>query len=66
MLEKLKPYTKSIIAGLVGLLQILQLVVQLSPGGFSPEDVSSIITAIIVALGGTAAVYQFPNKEKQL
>lgn len=64
-MEKLKPYTKSIIAGVVGLLQILQLVVQLSPGGFSPEDISSIITAVIVALGGTAAVYQFPNKEKQ-
>jgi hypothetical protein len=64
MIDKLKPYTKSIIAGVVGLLQILQLVVQLSPGGFSTEDVTSIITAVIVALGGTAAVYQFPNVKK--
>jgi len=64
MLDNLKPYTKSIIAGVVGLLQILLLVVQLSPGGFSTEDISSIITAVIVSLGGTAAVYQFPNKEK--
>lgn len=64
MIDKLKPYTKSIIAGVVGLLQILQLVVQLSPGGFSTEDVTSIITAVIVALGGTAAVYQFPNRSR--
>jgi len=66
MLDNLKPYTKSIIAGAVGILQILQLVVQLSPGGFTTEDITSIIGAIILALGGTAAVYQFPNKERQL
>ncbi len=61
MLEKLKPYTKSLIAAFVGLLQIAQLAVQLSPGGFGPDELSSLIGAVIIAIGGTAAVYQFPN-----
>lgn len=65
MLEQLRPYTKSIIAGLVGLLQILALYVTLSADGkLSPEDVNALIGAVIIALGGTGAVYQFPNKEK--
>lgn len=62
-LEQLRPYTKAIIAGVVGLLQIVQLAVQLSPNGLSPEDVSTIIGAVILALGGTALVYQLPNKK---
>lgn len=63
MLDKLKPYTKAIIAFVVGGLQVAQLAVQLSPDGFSPEEYSTIIGAVILALGGTAAVYQFPNRK---
>lgn len=62
-MEQLKPYTKAIVAFIVGLLQIAQLAVQLSPDGFTPEEVSAIIGAVILAIGGTAAVYQLPNKE---
>lgn len=64
MLDQLRPYTKSIIAGIVGVLQIAQLAVQLSPDGFTPDEVSTIIGAVILAVGGTAAVYQFPNTKE--
>lgn len=61
-IKSIKPYTKAIIAGIVGLLQIVSLYVMLSADGLmSPEDVNAIIGAVIIALGGTGAVYQFPN-----
>lgn len=65
MLNKLRPYTKSIIAGVVGVLQILQVYVMLSANGMTPEDVNTLIGSVILAITGTGAVYQFPNKESK-
>lgn len=66
MFEKLKPYTKTIIAFIVGILQIVALYVTLNNDGkLSSEDTNALIAAVIVALGGTGAVYQFPNTESQ-
>lgn len=63
-MNKLRPYTKTIVAFLVGILQVLSLYVTLNADGkFSPEDVNAIITSVIIALGGTGAVYQLPNKK---
>lgn len=62
-INSLKPYTKSIIAGLVGLLQVVQVYVMLSSNGMTLEDVNTFIGAMILAIGGTGAVYQFPNKK---
>lgn len=62
-IKSLKPYTKAIIAALVGVLQVAQLAIQLSPDGFTTEELSSILGAIILTIGGTTAVYQFPNKK---
>lgn len=64
-IEKLKPYTKTVVAFIVGVLQVMSLMIMLNADGkLSPEDYNAIITAIIISLGGTAAVYQFPNKDK--
>lgn len=66
MVEKLKPYTKTVVAFIVGMLQITSLFVILNADGrLSPEDVNAIIGAMIIALGGTGAVYQFPNRENK-
>lgn len=63
-LSKLRPYTKTIVAFLVGSLQVLSLYVTLSTDGkLSPEDLNAMIYAVIIALGGTGAVYQLPNKK---
>lgn len=63
MLEQLRPYTKAIIAFIVGALQILALYITLNAdNNLSPEDLQALINAVVLALGGTAAVYQFPNK----
>lgn len=66
MFEKLKPYTKTVIAFIVGALQVLALYVTLNDDGkLSAEDMNALIGAIIIAIGGTGAVYQFPNTESQ-
>lgn len=62
-INSLKPYTKAIIAGLIGLLQVVQVYVMLSANGMTPEDWNTFIGAVILAVGGTGAVYQFPNKK---
>lgn len=62
--KKMQPYTKAFVAFVVGMLQILSLFVTLNADGrLSPEDINAIIAAMIIALGGTGAVYQLPNKE---
>lgn len=64
MLEKYKPYTKAIVAFVVGCLQVLSLFITLTSDGIlSAEDQVAIIGAVILALGGTGAVYQLPNKK---
>lgn len=63
-LKKAQPYTKAFVAFVVGLLQITSLSIVLNADGkLSPEDINAIIAAVIIALGGTGAVYQLPNKE---
>lgn len=63
-IESLRPYTKSILAGITGALQIVALYLTLSADGrVSPEDLNAIIGAVIIALGGTGLVYQLPNKK---
>ena len=64
-MEKLKPYTKAIVAGVVGALQVLQVYLTLSANGMTTEDWNSVIGSVILAITGTGAVYQFPNKEKK-
>ena len=62
-INSVKPYTKSLIAFAVGVLQVASLYVVLNNDGkFSNEDIQAIINAVILALTGTGAVYQFPNK----
>lgn len=64
LISELRPYTKAIIAGLTGLLNILMLYVTLSADGkVTSDEINIIIGAVIVWLGGTAGVYQFPNKK---
>lgn len=62
MLEKLRPYTKTVVAAIIGALQVLQVYVVLSANGMTSEDWSTLINSVILAIGGTGAVYQFPNK----
>lgn len=63
LLESLRPYTKTVTAFIVGLLQILSLYITLSADGvMSPEDQNALIGAVIIALGGTGLVYQLPNR----
>lgn len=66
MFTKLAPYTKSIVAFVVAVLQVVSLAVMLAAdGNLSPADWNAIIGAVIIGLGGTGAVYQFPNKENK-
>lgn len=61
-IKAVRPYTKSIIAGIVGVLQVLSLYIVLNnDGSFSAEDQTAIINAVIIAITGTGAVYQLPN-----
>lgn len=61
-INSLKPYTKSIIAFAVGVLQVVALYVALSADGeLTPDDINAIINATIIALGGTGLVYTLPN-----
>jgi hypothetical protein len=63
-LEDLKPYVKTIVAAVVGALQVAALFLVLSKDGLSGADVEALINAVILALGGTGAVYALPNKHK--
>lgn len=57
-------YTKAILAGVYGVLNIVSLYIILAAdGSITPQDQVALIAAIITALGGTGAVYQFPNKK---
>lgn len=63
-LNSLRPYTKSIIAGVVAVLNLVMLFITLNADGkLSPEDMNALIGAVILAIGGTASIYQFPNKK---
>lgn len=63
-MEKLRPYTKAIVAFAVGCLQVASVIVMLNADGkLSAEDVNAVIGAVILAIGGTGAVYQLPNKK---
>lgn len=63
-ITSLKPYTKAIVAFIVGCLHIASLVVFLNnDGSFSNADIQAIINAVILNLAGTGAVYQLPNKK---
>ena len=63
-MEALKPYTKSIIAGLAFLVQLVMLYVTLNAdGNLSAEDINALLGNIYVALGGTGLVYALPNKK---
>lgn len=63
LLETLRPYTKTITAFVVGLLQILSLYITLNADGrLSAEDQNALIGAVVIALGGTGLVYQLPNR----
>lgn len=62
IINTLKPYTKAIVAFIVGVLQILSVYYTLtSDGSLSYEDKNALINAIILAITGTGAVYQLPN-----
>lgn len=64
LIKLLKPYTKTVTAFVVGCLQVFSVYVTLNADGtLSPEDVQTLINTIIIALGGTAAVYSLPNKK---
>jgi hypothetical protein len=64
MFNKLKPYTKTVVAFVVAVLQVLSLYVALSADGhLSAEDKQALINAVIVGLGGTGAVYALPNRK---
>lgn len=63
-IEALQPYTKTIVAFIVGCLQVAALYINLTAdGNLSSEDLVTIISAIVIALGGTGLVYQLPNKK---
>lgn len=63
-INSLKPYTKAIVAFVVGVLQILSLYFSLNAdGSLSGEDVQALINAVIIALTGTGAVYALPNRK---
>lgn len=65
-MDKFRPYTKAIVAFIVGCLQILSVYITLNAdGSLSPEDMNAIIGAVILSLSGTAAVYQLPNKKEK-
>lgn len=61
-INSLKPYTKAIVAFIIGVLQVTALYVALNADGeLSPDDINAIINATIIALGGTGLVYTLPN-----
>lgn len=63
-MKEMAPYWKAVTAFIVGCLQVLALYVTLSADGkITPEDFNAIIATVILALGGTGAVYQVPNKK---
>ena len=63
-IKSYKPYAKTIVAVIIGLLQILSVyVVLIADGTFSATDQQAVIQATIIALGGSAAVYSIPNKK---
>jgi len=64
MLDELKPYTKAIVAFLVFALQWGVLYLTLTEdNSLSNQDKAALLNNIILALGGTAAVYTFPNRK---
>ena len=64
MLKELAPYTKAIVAFIVSVLQWVILYFILSDdGSLTTQDKTALLNNIILALGGTAAVYTLPNKK---
>lgn len=63
-IKSYKTYAKTIVAIIIGLLQILSLyVVLIADGTLDPTEQQALIQAVIIALGGSAAVYSIPNKK---
>lgn len=59
----LQKYNKTIVAVLIGLLQIASVYFMgASDGDISPTDIQAIINAAILALGGAGAVYAVKNQ----
>ncbi len=65
-LRQLAPYRKAVVTFVIGVLQILALYVALAANGISAEDQVALISSVIVALGGTGAVYAVKNERKSL
>lgn len=64
MLKEFTPYTKAIVAFLVFALQWGVLYLTLTEdNSLSNQDKAALLNNIILALGGTAAVYTFPNRK---
>lgn len=56
-------YKKSIVAFVVGVLQVLMVYISVAGDGFmTASDWQVVVSATIVALGGTVGVYVARNK----
>lgn len=63
-IKSLKPYTKSIVAGLAFAVQLAMLYVTLNAdGNLSAEDINALLGNVYTALIGTGLVYALPNKK---
>ncbi|MFI2837530.1 hypothetical protein [Mycolicibacterium sp. PDY-3] len=63
-MDKLKPYTKTVVAAVAFCIQLLMLYVTLSAdGNLSSEDINALLGNVLIAVTGTGAVYQLPNKK---
>lgn len=63
-MQELLKYKKGIVAGVIGILQILSVYLMLNSDGImSPTDWQTVINAVILSLGGTAGVVAVSNKK---
>lgn len=62
-LEQLKPYVKTIVAFVAGVIQVAQLYLTLNADSqLTPDEINALLNAVLVVLTGTGAVYLIPNK----
>lgn len=63
-LQKLAPYAKSAAAFLVGLASFLVVLsTAIADGTVTTDEVITVCTSLAAWLGGTATVFQIPNKK---